>query len=156
MTREITNGEVPLIMEAIEACINEGSPIKHPLLTTHGVLKQHFKNFNIDKNEIASKYFEKDEKDNPIGKEGIENPRLLTDYKSTNESAMLAEVDSLVNKKLSVEFYTVSPERPVLSTVDGKNRSFALRDYLEFANNISAKSVAFLEEFFITKEEAVA
>jgi|SRR6218665_1065854 len=153
MTREITNGEVPSIMEAIEMCVNEGSPIKHPLLTTHGVLKQHFMNFQINRNKIAEKYFERDKDGNPVGKEGIENPRLITDYKVTDEDAMHKELEELIFTKLEIEFHTVSPDRTVLSTVNGENKSYKLRDYLEISDKVSVKTVAFLEEFFITKEE---
>lgn len=152
MVREMSLEEIVFVSQGIALCTNLGTPVKTPLILVSKQIKVILDNHEKEKDVIANKYLEKDEKGRFIWKDSTKMPELITDFKCKDEKAMLVELEAITNKKFSIDFEKVSPNRPVLILKkDGITTEMPLSEYLELSGSMDAKVVAFLNQYFINE-----
>lgn len=141
--------EVELLSMGIQNALKGSTPVKNPLLQCQKQLNELLVEFDKKKQAVLDKFMTTDTEGNRIPKKGVENPRLITDYQSTDEEKMMKQVTDLTDKKHKILFYTVPNTRPVIvKTVDGV-KEYPLGDYIENSESVPASTVALLNEFFI-------
>tara|TARA_R110000796_G_scaffold43634_4_gene107190 strand:- start:10059 stop:10523 length:465 start_codon:yes stop_codon:yes gene_type:complete len=154
MIKEVTLQEAMMLEQVVSTLIGKGIPVlKDSILEANKTLKEITTVTLEKKQEIINKYLTRNEDGSGVLKEGIDETKnlLVTDFESSDEEAMIKEINELVESTIKLDFKCADKDSEVLVKVDGEYKTFTLEDYLNKSTAIDTRILGLLNEFFINE-----
>ena len=143
-----------MLEQVVSTLIGKGIPVlKDSILEANKTLKEITTVTLEKKQEIINKYLTRNEDGSGVLKEGIDETKnlLVTDFESSDEEAMIKEINELVESTIKLDFKCADKDSEVLVKVDGEYKTFTLEDYLNKSTAIDTRILGLLNEFFINE-----
>jgi len=152
MVKNLKVEEVMMLDSVIGNIIGKGIPVlKQELLDAKVLLAEVTETTLTAKQTLVDKYITRNEDGTGILKDDVDmsKPLMVTDFVSTDEEAMVKEIEALTAQDIEIEFETVSKGKEILVKVDGEYKTFTLQKYLEMSTEIDSRTLGLINEFFI-------
>ena len=107
MIKEVTLQEAMMLEQVVSTLIGKGIPVlKDSILEANKTLKEITTVTLEKKQEIINKYLTRNEDGSGVLKEGIDETKnlLVTDFESSDEEAMIKEINELVESTIKLDF----------------------------------------------------
>ena len=117
MIKEVTLQEAMMLEQVVSTLIGKGIPVlKDSILEANKTLKEITTVTLEKKQEIINKYLTRNEDGSGVLKEGIDETKnlLVTDFESSDEEAMIKEINELVESTIKLDFKCADKDSEVL------------------------------------------